>query len=269
MVDRMVVVVVLLAVVTAAAMVTAFVARRRANEQRRLASAADERARQADERAQAAQEATAAADERARQADERAQAAQEATAAAEDQARQADERAATLAGERDQARRDAEDAAAARRAATGGLDPDVLWVLERARSERTWRHSVALGPDSVSVFRETTDPLLEALQVELDAAREDVGAEVELDADLPAALTVAGSVLTLRAAQELLAGIVRRGEVTTLHVNADGRDVVVTVNSVDEDGEPVTPAPLPLPPSDDIVAVEDGVRIRGAIDAPD
>ena len=91
------------------------------------------------------------------------------------------------------------------------------------------------------------DPLLAALQVELDAAREDVGAIVELDAELPAAVTPAGSVLVLRAAQELLARAMKTAEETTLRVRVDGDDVVVTVVAADEDGEPVPVEPLAIP----------------------
>ncbi|MET0324816.1 MAG: hypothetical protein ABW219_06295, partial [Ilumatobacteraceae bacterium] len=160
--------------------------------------------------------------------------------------------------------------AAARAAAAdgGGVDARLLWTLEQARSERTWRHSVALGPDSVSVFSDATDPLYEALQVELDAAREEVGAVVELEAELPPGVTAAGSVLALRAAQELLANVVRRGEVTTLHVHAEGVDLVVAVRSVDEDGEPVATEPLAIPSSADIELITDGVRILGAVGPP-
>ncbi len=73
----------------------------------------------------------------------------------------------------------------------------MLWALELLRSERTWRHSVAPGPDTPSVLGDAAEPLREALQIELDAAREEVGVEVELAADLPAELTPAGSLLAL------------------------------------------------------------------------
>ena len=108
------------------------------------------------------------------------------------------------------------EAQAASAAARNGVDPDVLWALEQARSERTWRQSVAIGEGSF--LDGVDDPLLAALQVELDAAREDVGAIVELEAELPTAVTPAGSVLVLRAAQELLARSMKTAEETTLRV---------------------------------------------------
>ena len=59
---------------------------------------------------------------------------------------------------------------------------------------------------------------------------------MDLDADLPGHVDAAGAVLTLRAAQELLAEVVRRSESTVLRVRADGADLVVEVESIDEDG---------------------------------
>jgi len=151
-----------------------------------------------------------------------------------------------------------------------GLDADVVWILEQARSERTWRFSVATGPTSESVFDGAGDPLLAALQVELDAAREDVGAIVELDAELPGGLSSAASVLTLRAAQELLADVVRRSEETVLRLRADADDLVIDVESVDENGQPVRPRPLPIPPSPAVTVTDTGVRIHHAFTtAPD
>jgi hypothetical protein len=107
-----------------------------------------------------------------------------------------------------------------------------------------------------------TEPLRQALQIELDAAREDVGVEVELDAELPAELSTAGALLALRTAQELLAPAVRDGELTSIQLRADGADLVITVHSLDQDDEPVALEPLAIPASTDIEPIADGVRIR-------
>jgi hypothetical protein len=162
----------------------------------------------------------------------------------------------------EQARRDAETRAA-EAAERNGVDPHVLWALEQARSERTWRQSVAIGEGSF--LDGVDDPLLAALQVELDAAREDVGAIVELDAELPTAVTPAGSVLVLRAAQELLARSMKTAEETTLRVRVDGDDIVVTVVATDEAGEPVPVEPLAIPGSADMAPDDGGVRILRAV----
>jgi hypothetical protein len=57
--------------------------------------------------------------------------------------------------------------------------------------------------------------------------------------------------------------------VTTLHVHAEGADLVVTVRSVDEEGEPVPTEPLAIPSSADIEQVTDGVRVLGAVRVPE
>ena len=205
----------------------------------------------------AAEEATTLTAEQAelalQQARHEADAAAEGRQAAEDRAAAAERRAVELVE------------LVEGRPIVAGLDADVVWSLEQARSERAWRLAMAPGPDAEPVFTGTGDPLLEALQVELDAAREEVGAIVELEAELSAELTAAASVLALRAAQELLAGVVRKAEETTLRVWIDGDDLVIAIRAVDEQGEPVEVVALPFPPSLDIETTDDGVRIRHAV----
>jgi hypothetical protein len=166
------------------------------------------------------------------------------------------------AGDAERRAAEAEGRAAEAEGRAVGVDADVLWALELLRSERTWRHSVAPGPDAPSVLDGTTDPLRQALQIELDAAREDVGVEVELDAELPEELSTAGALLALRTAQEMLAPAVRDGELTSLQIRPDGADLVITIHSLDENDEPVVLEPLAIPTSTDIEPIADGVRIR-------
>ena len=108
-------------------------------------------------------------------------------------------------------------------------------------------------------------PAAGRLHIELDAAREEVGATVELDVELPDAPSAASSLLTLRATQELLAGVVRRAEETTVRVRPDERDIVVTIRAVDADGDPIEVEPLALPPSLELEPLADGVRVRNTI----
>lgn len=272
MTESLIVIVIVVAAVAGIAIAVAILSRRKQAAAEALATAAHERSVAADARAAAADERWIAADDRAAAADDRAatadaqrdQAREEAAVAAEAQ-RAADVRtaAAEQRGDDVVAALESRDADGASDAVA--IDAHVLWALEQARSERTWRHSVAIGPESESVFTDAADPLREALQVELDAAREDVGAVVELEADLPEGITKAGCMLTLRAAQELLADVVRRAEETTLVVRADGRDLVVTVRAIGEDGEPVASPTLTIPPSTAMVPIDGGVRVRNAI----
>lgn len=250
----MIVVTVASCVVAIASMAAMMVTRRRLADQRRRTLEAEAAVAARSAELVVANAAIETAELGRIHADQRAVAAEHATAVAEQRAELAEQ----LAARADQRAT----------VSSAGFDPEVVWALEQARSERTWRLSLALGPDLDSVFVNAASPLREALQVEVDAAREEVGAVVELDAYLPDGLTQAGSVLVLRAAQELLATVVRRGEETTVDARPDGRDMLVTIRSVDENGEPVPPSPLPLPDSPGIEAIDDGVRIRNVVSVP-
>jgi hypothetical protein len=147
-------------------------------------------------------------------------------------------------------------------AAASGIEPGVVWPLELQRSERLWHFSVSPGTQADSPLAATRSPLITALEVEVDAARNDVGADVELTADLPANVEPATAVLVMRIAQELLADVVRRSETATLHVSIDGDDIVVAVEAVGRNGDPVLPEPLPVE-SSLIKPIENGVRLVG------
>ena len=264
----MAVAVIALAVVALVALSLAVVTRRRLAAQRELTRLAEDRA--------TAKEADAAAKAAALEAETKERSAAQSLAHEhEEEARLAAERAAAAEAEAQSASERADAAEASivsirqAAAASAGVDPAVLWIMEQARSERTWRFSVAPHPETPSVFNDDANPLLAAVQVELDAAREDVGAVVELDADLPDGLTVSASVLALRVTQELIADIVRRSEESTVRIGVDGTDLVVDIDAVDEDGEPVLPNPLPLPPSAAVEVTATGVRIHGAVPASD
>lgn len=206
---------------------------------------------QADEARFAAEEAVAAANSVTESWKERSTAAEDAREQAE--------------AERDRAVAESAEAAAlaARLVDDGSADPAALWALERRRSERTWRHSVGV-PGARSPLT-GADVLVAALQVEVDAAREDTGAVVELAADLPADLSAAASLAVLRCAQELLADAVAVGEEVTLRVGHEGGDVVVGIDGVDADGASLAPVHLAVPPSR-LEAEPGAVRLRGILD---
>jgi hypothetical protein len=159
-----------------------------------------------------------------------------------------------LAAEAEQRARDA--------AAASGVEPGVVWPLELQRSERLWRLSVSPGPQATSPLAATGAPLITALKVEVDAARNDVGGDFELAADLPPEVEPATAVLVLRIAQELLADVVRGSQTATLGVFTDGDDIVVAVEAVGPDGERVLPEPLPVK-SPLIEPIGNGVRLVG------
>lgn len=258
----MIVAVIVIAVAAVCLLIGWSVTARRLGRERaeRLAVEAQAAARAADLEAEVA----AAEAARTTSVEEAEAAADEARAAVADAAR--NEELARAAAERaERAERSAALADARSTEVFAGFDPQLVWALEQSRSERLWRLSIALGPDLDSVFEGEPDPLRVALQVEVDAAREEVGSVVNLDAELPASITPAGSVLVLRSAQELLASVVRRSEDTTVRVRPDGRDMLVTIESRDEHGEPVPVGPLATPPSASFEVVDDGVRIHNVV----
>lgn len=124
----------------------------------------------------------------------------------------------------------AQASAAEQRAATDA----TLWRLELARSERTWRHSVAILPDGPSPFADTDDPLRLAVETEAAALHEDVGAnlavqwDVDTDLDDPARL-----LLLLRTAQELLAVAAREDADVTLRAEPGDDGIVLSLTADD------------------------------------
>lgn len=170
----------------------------------------------------------------------------------------------------DEATRRADDAERhAGELAERGLAPSTIWPLELRRSARTWRFSVSPGPHAESPivtdgpYRTDSATLLAALKVEVDAARNDVGSDVDLAGDLPD-LDEATAVLMLRVAQELLADTVGRSDRATLRVGVTGNDVDITIEAIDHDGEPVSPGRLPVE-SPQLEPLDNGVRLRGVV----
>jgi hypothetical protein len=137
----------------------------------------------------------------------------------------------------------------------------VLWALELARSERTWRHSVAPLPLSESPFPEADDPLRLAVEVEAAALREEVGAplEVRWSAEVT---DPTRSLVVLRLAQELLAGAARAGEAAVLDVGGTDPEVVLHLAPADDEAAPVTVEP-PAVPGGVVSATtaDDGLRL--------
>ena len=162
-----------------------------------------------------------------------------------------------LTGERARLATDLDAAKTALRAADDAVATAIpasvlsgLWALERARTERTWRQSVVVGPPEGSPFDGPVDALRVAVEVEAAALREDVGSVVTTDWRLPGALSEATSLLILRAAQELLAAASRTVDEATLVAEQDEAEVVLWLGA--PDGTPI-----------DLESVLDGVTVPG------
>jgi len=120
----------------------------------------------------------------------------------------------------------------------GGADPSLLLALELARSERRWRHSVATGPDQPSPFVGAADPVRVAVEVEVQALREESGALLELRWELADPLASAAALRVLRTAQEVAADAAQSLDEATLVVAPADGGVRVAV-------EPAPEEPLP------------------------
>ncbi len=247
----MTVIAVILGVVALAAFAATIVGMRRLSQQRTATAVAQRSVVQAQQQVATADAARIQADEHAKDAQELLQAAEARAAAADDSL------AEFMATELERLRR-----------AATGLDPQLLWALELTRSERTWRHSVSIGPNQSSVLMGSVNVLADVLQVEADAIREEVGTYVEVQADVPADVSAAGCLLALRMSQELLATVVRHVETSVLEVHVDGPDIVITLLSTDEHGASIEPGVLAMPNSEGVEPIPSGVRIRNVIAAP-
>lgn len=117
-----------------------------------------------------------------------------------------------------------------------GVDPATLWQLELARSERTWRYSVALLPDDISPFVEGVDKLRLAVEIEAAALRDEVGAFLSVQWDAELVEDPARALLILRVAQELLNKASRIEEPTVLAVNTEteASNLVLRLQPADE-----------------------------------
>lgn len=102
---------------------------------------------------------------------------------------------------------------------------EMLWDLEVARSERSWRNSVAINPvDDASPFETTEDPVHTAVQIEASALREDVGAMIEVDWQAKPIEAASRRLLVVRVAQEMLALAARAPGAAKLIVTHEGED---------------------------------------------
>lgn len=234
-------VVVITCVVVIAALVVANVRQRtRVRQLETLArDTADERDA-ADARTAAAQTATIAAERARDEALERVQRSRRDAAevanrlSAESAAKaEADAELASLREELEVARR-------------GGSDATIeqLWHLSLRRAEQTWRLSVAIDPSGPSPLAETDDAFRTAVEIEIDAAREEAGAVIEVewagDAPVPADRATVG----LAVVRDVVDSLGTVAERTALTITCATDALELTVEALDTDGRPL---PVPLP----------------------
>lgn len=145
---------------------------------------------------------------------------------------------------------------------------ETLWDLEVARSERSWRTSVAIDPmGEASPFENTDDPVRTAVEIEAAALREDVGALISIDWKAEPIGSAARRMLVVRVAHELLAQASRAPGAARLVVT-DGEDGSLTFSFEADDGG-TTLKLTPPPVSTDVLDIQgdDGLTVTVRADA--
>ncbi len=139
---------------------------------------------------------------------------------------------------------------AARNAGTDGTI-ERLWQLSLRRAEATWRLSVAVDPSSASPLDDAGDPFRVAVEIEVDAAREEAGAVIETEWSGDAPVPVDRATVGLALVRDVVDSLGTAAERTTLTITRTADALELTVDAVDADGRqmPVTlPAELETSP---------------------
>lgn len=138
------------------------------------------------------------------------------------------------------ARAEAEAALAIAEAAASGGDQEAaeLWALALASVRRTWEVSVAPSPGLPSPLDGSDDQLRDAIGIEVDAAREEAGAAIELEWSGDAVVAPATAVRALALAQELIGRLAKATDAVVLRVGAERDGVTLEVTGSDVEGQP-------------------------------
>jgi hypothetical protein len=137
------------------------------------------------------------------------------------------------------------DALAEAEAASSGGDEDErasqLWSLALAGVRRTWEVSVAPSPGMASPLDDADDQLRAAVTIEVDAAREEAGAAIELEwtGDVVAPAPVSVRVLSI--VRELVNRVAKVSDESELRVTSTGEGVTIEVSATDAEGRSVVP----------------------------
>jgi hypothetical protein len=124
-------------------------------------------------------------------------------------------------------------------------DAEVLWELALARVSRTWRTSIALLPDEPSPIEGAPDTLRAAVEVLVDAAREEAGADIDLEwSGDSSTIGAHRAVLALSVIEAIIETVAKVVAPTHLHVTVTPRGVELAVTTDEASGSAV---PLELP----------------------
>lgn len=105
----------------------------------------------------------------------------------------------------------------------------ALWALALGRVERAWRTSVAVHADGRSPLDGPGDPLRTAVGVVVDAAREDAGAQIDVEWDGADQVPDDQAVVVLAIVESVVAAVAKAPGVTTIALSAGPEGVDVSV----------------------------------------
>lgn len=134
----------------------------------------------------------------------------------------------------------------------------ALWALQLRQTAHTWRLSISLGSDDACPLDETDDPFRTAVEIEVDAAREEGGAAIDLewgDGELDPA--PAQAALALAVVRDVIAAVGTIAGRTVLRVDPDPGGVAIVVEAYDDADVPIAvelPASLEVEPGRAVVS---------------
>ena len=124
-------------------------------------------------------------------------------------------------------------------------DAEILWQLALARVSRTWRTSIALLPDEPSPIDGAPDALRAAAEVLVAAAREEAGADIELEwAGDSSGIGAHRAVLALSVVEAIVETVAKVVAPTRLQIGVTPDGVEIEVTTDEHSGQTV---PLELP----------------------
>lgn len=130
--------------------------------------------------------------------------------------------------------------AEAKAAASGGDEQAAeLWDLALAGVRRTWEMSVAPSPDLPSPLDGSDDELRDAVAIEVDAAREEAGAAIELEWAGEPVTTPHVAVRALALAQELVGRLAKATDAAVLRIDSAPAAATIEVTVRDLHGASV------------------------------
>lgn len=125
--------------------------------------------------------------------------------------------------------------------ASGAWEADLLWDLALARAEQRWRMSISLSIDDESPLAGSDDQLRAAIEIEIDAAREESGADIDLHWSGETPAPPAAGVVAYSLVESVVAALATTAARTVVHVEVGEDDIRLRFDVTDDTGRPMEP----------------------------